>query len=106
MFKKGQSGNPKGRPRGIVAKATREIRELASNLTTANPDWIKATQERLLEGKEPSAVVVTLLHYAHGKPTESINLSGTVESDAASVVLLESRIAGLAAAVAAGKTPK
>ena len=69
-------GDPRaGRPKGVPNKATQEIREIAQGLTTANPEWIEATRQRLLAGTESSTVVALLLHYAHGKPKETVELS-------------------------------
>jgi len=70
-FAKGQSGNPAGRPKGATNKATREIKAIAQGLLE-NPKYREALGKRLIAGTEASAVVVTLYHYAYGRPVELV----------------------------------
>jgi hypothetical protein len=52
----------KGRPN----KITREVRAAAQKLFV--PSFWKATQQRMIEGKEPPQLVALYLAYAYGKP--------------------------------------
>jgi hypothetical protein len=68
-FAKGQSGNPRGRPKGAKNKASLEIRTLSRRLLS-NRDYLKNLRKRLREGT--AGHVETLLHhYAFGKPPET-----------------------------------
>src|SRR5262245_53211706 len=72
-FAKGGTAGP-GRPKGVPNKATQAIKALAQAMTTGNPKWVQATKARLVAGTEHSSVVVTLLHYAHGRPVERVEV--------------------------------
>lgn len=74
-FAKGQSGNPSGRPKGVPNKATQEVRELARELVE-DPDYLKRLRTRLLDGTLGPGVEQMLWAYAHGKPKESVEVSG------------------------------
>jgi|SRR5215510_8977899 len=52
----------KGKPN----KITREVRAVSQKLFC--PAFWKATQKRMIEGKEPPQIVLALLAYAYGKP--------------------------------------
>lgn len=69
-------GNP-GRRKGTPNKATKEIRDLARALTTGSPAYMARLKRRLVAGKCHPSVEVALLHYAHGRPPEKIEVSGT-----------------------------
>ena len=69
-FQPGESGNPRGRPKGARNKASVRIREWATALVE-DPQ----VQTRLLAdaraGKLHPSVMTVLLAYAYGKPSEA-----------------------------------
>jgi hypothetical protein len=89
-WKKGQSGNPGGRPKAVV-----EIRDLARLYTNTA---VKALVEVCARGKSESARVAAaqaLLDRGWGKPQQDMNLNG------AGVTLLQLVHASMAIADAA-----
>ena len=61
-FKKGQSGNPNGRPRGAKNKATNELREWVERFINDNLDTI-ANDIKELEPNERVKFFLALLNY-------------------------------------------
>ena len=77
-FKKGQSGNPKGRPKKIP-----ELRELLANVLgdqkdgkTAAEAILMALRNKAIKGDVRAAEL--LLDRAYGKPKSELELSGSV----------------------------
>lgn len=64
----------KGRPKGAINKATREIRAIARRLTIGDKVYMAALRKRLRSGKAAPAVEVLLHHYASGKPKDTVSL--------------------------------
>lgn len=61
-FKKGQSGNPNGRPRGAKNKATNELREWVERLINDNLDTI-TNDIKELDPNERVKFFLALLNY-------------------------------------------
>lgn len=72
-FKKGQVTNPKGRPKGGLSAAHREIKERSQDFVESDRYW-KNLQARILKGRAPHAEIL-LFHYAYGKPVDRFSLT-------------------------------
>ena len=77
-FKKGQSGNPSGRVRGVPNKATQAVREWAMEMLN-DPEWRASAIQRCREGKAPHIETHFL---TVGLPKPSGNFSVTSSSGA------------------------
>lgn len=77
-FVKGQSGNPKGRAKGLLNKVTREIREFARSVLE-QPIYQRRLRKMFSDQKPeeiPGHFVTLLYHYAYGKPKETVEHLG------------------------------
>lgn len=70
QFKKGESGNPKGRPRGSMTEKTRYIREWLVSLIGSNAQSM-AENFKNLSNKEKWRVITQLMPYVLPKQTET-----------------------------------
>jgi hypothetical protein len=71
-FKKGEGG----RPKGVLNKATREIKDFARKFLES-PDYVDGMKRRVIAGRAPH-VEVLLFHYGYGKPKETVALEGKI----------------------------
>lgn len=62
MFKKGLSGNPKGKPPGAVNKNTKELRETVSNFLLSNFEQV-VKDFKQLQPKDRTRLYCDLLQY-------------------------------------------
>ena len=81
-------GNP-GRPKGAQNKTTREVRDIARRLVDA-PAYRKSLMARLQAGKLAPAMETLLWHYARGKPSDHVEVTG--DGDAPLKVIFGGRL--------------
>ena len=74
-FRKGQSGNPAGRPKGAINKVTRDIREFCQQLL-ADDVYQRRFLACLQTGTLAPRLEELVWHYAYGKPAQSFDLKG------------------------------
>lgn len=70
----------KGRPKGSLNKATRQIKEITQQLF--DEAYFEKVRQRLQAGKLAPAVECKLLAYAWGEPKQSVNLDANVRHTA------------------------
>lgn len=71
-FKKGDRGNPYGRPKGALNKRTVAVRDLARGMLE-DPDYQAKLIARLKQGRA-GLMEPLLWHYGYGKPREDVRL--------------------------------
>ena len=76
-FKKGQSGNPKGRPKGSTDEKTKYIRDWVVSVIGSNAQELLQKFNKL-SVKERWRVITQLLPYAIPKQTET-KISGDID---------------------------
>ena len=79
QFQKGQSGNPRGRPKG-PNKATQEVLDLCRRLVR-DKAYLRRLTERMRRGKVAPAVETMVWAYAFGKPKDILQLEAHVTTD-------------------------
>lgn len=99
-----RGGGP-GRPKGVPNRATLDAREFCAGIV-CDPAYQDALRRRALAGKLAPAIECLLWHYAHGKPNQHVEQTGTVtlkwQTDELTERLLEGR---KRAALADGELP-
>ena len=75
-FVKGQSGNRKGRPKGIPDKVSQEVRQLARSLFS--PAYWARIKTQLANGELPPQIHTKMLAYAYGEPAEHASRSAGI----------------------------
>jgi hypothetical protein len=73
-FKKGQSGNPSGRPKGPAALQRRILRETKDGAVVV--DYLLKTLQYSRSPKERTDAATLLLAYGFGKPVQPTEITG------------------------------
>jgi hypothetical protein len=73
-----------GRPKGSVNKTTLAQKAFASRVlgdpgTPAFDEFVASTRKQLLAGILPPVILTLILHYAYGKPKETVEVQGGLE---------------------------
>ena len=76
-FKAGQSGNPKGRKKGVPNKVTVEAQKACAAIVD-DPAYRKKLLAAARARKLAPAVETMLWHYAKGKPKEQVEHAGGI----------------------------
>ena len=100
-----------GRPKGSITKQTLKQREFAEMIlgkpgTIEFDEYIQTQRAQLLAGEMHPSIHNTLLHYAHGKPTERIEIKDTTnDMSQVSAEELRARALALASRIMVTDTP-
>jgi len=73
-WKKGETGNPLGRPKGVLNKTTREVRDLCRGLVEG-PKYQKWLASQLEGGKLAPQLQQMIWYYAYGKPIQAVDVN-------------------------------
>lgn len=77
-FKKGQSGNPGGRPKGTQNKSTTELREFFTDFLNENKEKLQSDFEKL-EAKDRLKFIIEISRFVIPS-LKSVDFSGEVET--------------------------
>ena len=89
LFQPGQSGNPRGRPRGAKSKVSLEAKAVANRIVD-EPDYRERLLRDAIAGTLPPAIEVMLWHYAKGKPTELVQMDVLATSPTINLEMIDS----------------
>lgn len=79
LYKKGQSGNPAGKPKGTVSITTAIKRELEKISPEQKKTWLQLTVKRILDkavSEGDVQMIKTLWNYVDGMPKQDIDVTG------------------------------
>lgn len=82
-----QRGNT-GRPKGAKNKQTVEIREMARRLVN-DAAYRRALKKRLQDGELSPPMETLLWHYAYGKPSDKVEVTGAEGGELFNVLRVE-----------------
>lgn len=87
-FKKGESGNPKGKPKGAVNKTTAQIKEMITSLVGNQMEKWPAVIDKMMKEDPAEAMKITgrLIDYVLPKQTK-IDLEGEINHKIDKVVI-------------------
>ena len=68
QFKKGQSGNPAGRPKGALNRANALAKKICQGLTTGDKTYLKNLRKRMRDGTVHGTVETMIWYMGHGRP--------------------------------------
>jgi nicotinate-nucleotide pyrophosphorylase len=84
-FKKGQSGNPKGKAKGAKSPLVIEIENLARrhapDALARLCDWVRSD-----DPKASVSAAIAILNRAYGMPRQALNLSGNITVNTAETI--------------------
>lgn len=75
-FKKGRSGNPLGRKKGVPNKSKGELKDWGKRVLESDR-YREELEQRLIYG-QAQPIEIQLYHYVYGKPKETVQHQGEI----------------------------